>query len=215
MAIKGVLFDFDGTLTLPGAPDFPAIKRVLGCPLEHPILEFIALQPPDRRPGLVKILEEHEDLAAVSSLPNRGAESCLQVLKGKQMPMGILTRNSLRSVRRALEQFECIAIEDFVAVVTREISLPKPHPQGVLEAARQMGLVPAELAVVGDFRFDVVSGKRAGAVTILLTNGGASVMAPDDPEPDHIIGHLDELPVLLFRHPSEICIRSSKLKAES
>ncbi|MDQ1336145.1 MAG: hydrogenase expression/formation protein HypE [Thermodesulfobacteriota bacterium] len=215
MMIKGVLFDFDGTLTLPGALDFPAIKRVLGCPLEHPILEFIALQPPDQRSELLKMLEEQEDLAAGTSLPNRGAERCLQVLKDKQMPMGIVTRNSLRSVRRALEQFERIAIEDFVAVVTREVSLPKPHPQGVLEGARRMGLVPAEVAVVGDFRFDVMSGKRAGAVAILLTNGGVSVMAPDDPEPDYIIGHLDELPALLDRHPCEACIRSSKLKAQS
>jgi len=27
MIIKGVLFDFDGTLTLPGALDFPSIKE--------------------------------------------------------------------------------------------------------------------------------------------------------------------------------------------
>jgi len=116
------------------------------------------------------------------------------------MPMGILTRNSLRSVQRALEQFESVRIQDFVAVVTREISLPKPHPHGVLEGARQMGLAPAEVAVVGDFRFDVISGKRAGAVAILLTNGGASPMTPEDPEPDYIIKYLDELPELLDRH---------------
>ncbi len=195
--IRGVLFDFDGTLTLPGAIDFPRIKRMLGCPPDHPILEFIALQPPERRSDLLRILEEQEDLAAMSSLPNRGAERCIELIKARQMPMGILTRNSLRSVQRALEQFESVRIHDFAAVVTREISLPKPHPHGVLEGARQMGLAPAEVAVVGDFRFDVISGKRAGAVAILLTNGGASVMAPDDPAPDYIIGHLDELPALL------------------
>ena len=69
MAIKGVLFDFDGTLTVPGALDFPSIKRMLGCPLDHPILEFIAVQPVECRPGLLRILEEQEDLAAENSLP--------------------------------------------------------------------------------------------------------------------------------------------------
>jgi len=197
MMIKGVLFDFDGTLTLPGALDFPAIKRVLGCPVEHPILEFIASQPPEHRHALLKALDEEEELAAGASLPNHGAETCVQILKGNRMPMGILTRNSLRSVQRALDQFETVRMEDFVVVVTRDMSLPKPHPHGVLEGARRMGLAPAEVAVVGDFRFDVISGKRAGAVAILLTNGGASVMAPDDPAPDYIIGHLDELPALL------------------
>jgi phosphoglycolate phosphatase-like HAD superfamily hydrolase len=57
------------------------------------------------------------------------------------------------------------------------------------------------VAVVGDFRFDVISGKRAGAVAILLTNGGRSVMDPEDPKPDYIIAHLEELPALLDLHP--------------
>ena len=88
----------------------------------------------------------------------------------------------------------------FEVIITREMSLPKPHPEGVIRAAAEMGLSPGELLVVGDFSFDVISGKRAGAVTVLLTNGGVSVMAPEDPEPDYIIDHLEELPALLSRH---------------
>ena len=41
MIIKGVLFDFDGTLTRPGALDFPAIKQELGCPADQAILEYL------------------------------------------------------------------------------------------------------------------------------------------------------------------------------
>ena len=39
--IKGVLFDFDGTLTRPFAIDFQAIKTAIGCPPDETILEFI------------------------------------------------------------------------------------------------------------------------------------------------------------------------------
>jgi phosphoglycolate phosphatase-like HAD superfamily hydrolase len=47
--------------------------------------------------------------------------------------------------------------------------------------------------VVGDFRFDVIAGKRAGAITVLLTNNGQSAMEPGDPAPDHVVSRLDEI----------------------
>jgi len=197
MAIKGVLFDFDGTLTLPGALDFPAIKKALGCPLDQLILEFIESQPPDRQAGLMEILEEREAEAAQASLPNRGAEKCVYALRKRQIPVGILTRNRLTSVKKSLEKFKKVTIDDFDAIVTREVSLPKPHPDGVIKAANHMGLSPGELLVVGDFSFDVIAGKRAGSNTVFLTNGGQSVMAPDDPQPDYTIRHLEDLPALL------------------
>jgi len=200
MAIKGVLFDFDGTLTLPGALDFPAIKKALGCPLDQLILEFIGFQSPDRQTGLMEILEERESEAAHASFPNRGAEKCLSVLRKRQIPVGILTRNTLRSIKEALGNFEKVTIDDFDAIITRELSLPKPHPDGIIKAAGQMGFSPEELIVVGDFRLDVIAGKRAGAITVLLTNGGESAMAPDDPQPDYTISHLEDFPDLLSGH---------------
>lgn len=193
MIIKGVLFDFDGTLTHPGALDFSAIKHALGCPADQPILEYLETRPSARRAALMRILEKEEEQAALASRPNKDAEKCLSALKGKGIPIGILTRNSLNSVKKALQQFEGITINDFAAVVTRDFSPPKPHPDGVQKAATQMGLLTSELLVVGDFRFDVMAGKAAGAKTALLTNGGKSVMIPGDPDPDYTFSHLEEI----------------------
>ncbi|MBW2610034.1 MAG: HAD family hydrolase [Deltaproteobacteria bacterium] len=191
--IKGVLFDFDGTLTYPGALDFNAIRREMGCPEDRPILEYLETQEPVRRSELLKILESKEEKAAERSIPNKGAEKCLAVLLEKGLPLGILTRNSLRSVRVALERFNGIKIEDFSSIITREDSLPKPHPGGIYKAAGQMGILPSELMMVGDFRFDVMAGKAAGAFSVLLTSNGRSVMAPGDPEPDGIVDDLLEI----------------------
>ena len=195
--IKGVLFDFDGTLTLPGAIDFKSIKRELGCPLDHPILEFIAQQPEEKRISFKKILEFHEEAAARQSVPNRGVAACLLHLRKMEIPFGILTRNSLRSVQTGLLSFRCFSITDFSVVITRDNSLPKPSPDGVLKAASAMGFPPAELLVVGDFRFDVIAGKSAGAKTVLLTNGMETTMAPGDPEPDFVCRHLLEVSRIL------------------
>jgi HAD superfamily hydrolase (TIGR01509 family) len=193
MMIKGILFDFDGTLTTPGALDFPAIKRELGCPPDQAILEYLETQTPEKRSSLMKILEEIEDQAAEASRPNRGAEKCLSVFKERGIILGILTRNGLSSVKKALRKFDGITIRDFAAVITRDESLPKPHPDGVYEAARQMGLSTGEIMMVGDFRFDVMAGNAAGVKTVLLANGGRSVMLPGDPEPDYIVSHLEEM----------------------
>jgi phosphoglycolate phosphatase-like HAD superfamily hydrolase len=56
-----------------------------------------------------------------------------------------------------------------------------------------MGLAASELMVVGDFRFDVMAGKAAGACTVLLTNGRPSVMTPGDPAPDYTVACLEEI----------------------
>jgi HAD superfamily hydrolase (TIGR01509 family) len=191
--IKGVLFDFDGTLTLPGALDFPAIKREMDCPPNVPILEYLEMVPAELKPPLMKILESKEERAAEESLPNVGAEECLLTLRDKGLLLGIITRNSLPSVIRALEKFETIRLHDFAAVITRDDSLPKPHPQGVHKACERMGLVASELMVVGDFRFDVIAGKGAGSCTVLLTNGKPPPMAPGDPEPDYTVACLEEI----------------------
>jgi HAD superfamily hydrolase (TIGR01509 family) len=188
--IRGVLFDLDGTLTGPGAIDFAAIKRELRCPDEAAILEYLDTLPSVEKSGLMKILEQREEEAARASVPNEGAEECLLALKRKGIPFGILTRNSMSSVCLALEKFEGIRPEDFAALITRDDSLPKPHPDGVLQAARRMGITVSELMVVGDFRFDVLAGKAAGAFTVLLRNEGPSVMVRGDPEPDCTILHL-------------------------
>jgi HAD superfamily hydrolase (TIGR01509 family) len=191
--IKGILFDFDGTLTYPGALDFPAIKREMGLPEDKPILEYLETQPPARQASLLKILESKEEQAAKQSIPNIGAEKCLSILKHKGIPFGIHTRNSLSSVCLVLEKFNNITLKDFSAVITRENSLPKPHPDGVHQAARQMGISTSELMVVGDFRFDIMAGKAAGTLTLLLTNSAKSVMAPGDPAPDYTANYLEEI----------------------
>ena len=195
--IKGVLFDFDGTLTLPGALDFLAIKHEMNCPPDLPILEFIQTRPPEDRVGLLNLLETKEDEAARRAIPNKGAEPCIRALQQKGLPLGIITRNSLKSLQTGIENFPGLELEDFHAVVTRADSRPKPHPEGVHQAAGQMGITARELLMIGDFRFDIIAGKAAGAKTVLLTNGGESIMAPEDPEPDFVVGTLEEILFLI------------------
>lgn len=192
MVIKGVLFDFDGTLTVPGAIDFIKIKDSLGCPREKTILEFIESLDKDKQEKANRLLDRYEEEAARISLPAQGAESVIRELKEKNLPLGIITRNSLKAVLLALDNFDHIKAEDFTIILTREDTIPKPEPAGVLIAASKMDILPEELLLVGDFSLDIIAGHAAGAKTVLIVHDTIRKIPPH-PEPDYQINHLKEL----------------------
>jgi HAD superfamily hydrolase (TIGR01509 family) len=179
--IDAVVFDFDSTLTRPGALDFSVIKQAIGCPQEIPVLEYMdGIDDPARRRDMARQLDHFELEGAVASRPNQGAEQLVATIKQAGLPVGILTRNSRASVLKALENFAALSLEDIDVLITREDPVQiKPSGEGVLLAARRMGVDPAHTLVVGDFRFDMEAGRAAGALTAYLTNGG---VLPDDVE---------------------------------
>ena len=142
--IKGVLFDFDGTLTCPGSIDFKAIRKAIGCPADQAILEYIAALPEDRlRRRHQTTLNTMEMAAAAQSRPHEGAEELIRFLKAQQLPVGILTRNSLASVEKTLDNFNRTQLSDFDLIITRDDPVPpKPSPQGVLQAAGRFNIDP-------------------------------------------------------------------------
>ena len=180
-AIRAVLFDFDGTLTRPGVIDFEGIRRAIACPRGTPILEYIESLPAAAAAPAWRILERFEREAARRATPNDGAETLLAALKRRRVRRGILTRNSRASVVAALRNFRRARVADFAVVIARDhLRRQKPHPEGVLLAARRLGLPPPALLVVGDYLFDVEAGRRAGAQTAFLESRLTTVR-PDPP----------------------------------
>ena len=171
--IKAVLFDFDGTLTQPGALDFPRLKKEIGCPPDDPVLEFIDGLPTRReRERFLSVLEQFEMEAAVHSEPNPGAEDLIAYLRSKGIGVGLITRNRLSCIERALQNFDALDISDFDVVVSRETPVDiKPSGDGVLLAARTLNVDIRQVLMVGDFIFDIQAGQAAGCMTALLGDG--------------------------------------------
>ena len=203
MRVEAVLFDFDGTLTRPHSLDFLSFRKSIGCPADQFILEFIeeTLSPPEKRRALDQ-LDQFEFEAASRSEPNPGAEDLILYLRTLDIPLGIISRNSRRSIQRALQNFERIKESHFEISISRDEEVePKPSPAGVLLAAEKMEVRVDQMLVVGDFILDIDAGKRAGAPTVLLTNGGDGG-ASNRSAPDHVIHQLSELKDLVrYRRP--------------
>jgi HAD superfamily hydrolase (TIGR01509 family) len=197
LRVKAVLFDFDGTLTQPGALNFAEMRESIGCPQEKAILEYIdAIDNEKEKKRVISLLEEFELKGAETSLPGSGVDELIRYLREEGLGMGILTRNGLNPVLRALENFPGISRDDFDVIITRNDSVkPKPSPEGVCLAGERMDVHPSEMVMVGDYLFDIQAGNRAGSVTIYLKHpGGIQSLMPDA---DFTVSHLYEIPPII------------------
>jgi HAD superfamily hydrolase (TIGR01509 family) len=165
-SIKAVIFDMDGTITMPFF-DFDKIREEIG--LERnagPILEEMEKMTPTRRLEAEKILERHEQEAIEQSKLNDGARETLAELRKAKIHIGVLTRNLKDNVYAVARKHNL----HFDAVVGREDGPVKPDAFGVLYLCRQFDVKPQETMLVGDYLFDLLCAKKAGAYAVLLAN---------------------------------------------
>lgn len=184
MPIRGVLFDMDGVVVHQRL-DFLAIKREIFGSTEGFILERMESLPEAERRRAEAILERHETTAAMAAEPMDGIRPFLAWIEARHLRGGLVTRNSRKSVELVLGRLGL----RFDAVVTREDAPPKPAPDPVWLACRWMGVEPCDVVFVGDYEFDMLSGRRAGARTALLRSGTMMESA----HADFSVGSLSEL----------------------
>jgi len=187
-----VIFDLDGTLTVPYF-DFDAIRREIGLPTQPrtPILEAMETMTPAERDRCEVILVRHEEKAAHESELWDDALAVLAEIRRAGIPLGLLTRNSRRSVDMILAKhgmaFDCI--------YTREDGAIKPSPEPVRAICRRLNVDPTAAWVVGDYLFDLMSGNEAGATTVLMAGNGTIPEFAD--QANHVVRRLSELLTLL------------------
>ena len=180
-----VIFDLDGTLTKPYL-DFDAIRRELGIE-QGPILEALAKMDAAARRDAEVILLRHEWEAAKNATLYEGAVATVAECRARGYGVAILTRNS-----RAVVDY-VLAKHGFVvdAVRTREDGAIKPSAEPVLSICLELEADPTYSWMVGDYLFDILSGKAAGTRTVLMIGDGAEPAYAK--QADHVIRTLAEL----------------------
>ncbi|MEM4945638.1 MAG: HAD family hydrolase, partial [Archaeoglobaceae archaeon] len=131
------------------------------------VLESILSEKDEsRKREMLRVLEKYELESAKNAKLAFYAKELLQFLREKRIPHGIITRNSKKSVEMISKKFGL----EFDFVVTREDANPKPSPEPINLILRRFAVQPSYALFVGDFLFDLLSGKNAGVKTALIVH---------------------------------------------
>ncbi|NEZ55530.1 HAD family hydrolase [Adonisia turfae] len=165
------VFDMDGTLTL-GIHNFEAIRATLELPVGTPILESLRQLPPDIAAVKYKQLREIELDLASQATAQPGAHELLELLISQGKQIGILTRNGKDIAHETLDACGLMDFFEPALVLSRDCHAPKPEPDGILALLDTWEAPSTAAVMVGDYKFDLMAGQRAGTATIYIDTDG-------------------------------------------
>jgi HAD superfamily hydrolase (TIGR01509 family) len=159
------IFDLDGTLTV-AIHDFALIRATLGIPEGRDILGHRQALP-EAEAFLAKgRLCEMEQEIADRTEAAVGAADLVELLHSRGVRLGVLTRNTRDIALRTLGRIGLAGYFEAANVLGREEALAKPDPDGIFQLASRWRVHASALVMVGDYAFDLQTGRAAGAATI-------------------------------------------------
>lgn len=208
-----VVFDLDGTLadSLPdltqaanyacrslGLPEHPAeaIKEMIGGGERKFVERFLG---PGRQglleEGLRLFLEHYSRHCGALTRLYPGVKETLPRLAGKKL--AVLSNKLQRLTEQVLRVTGISSL--FAAVWGGGRDLPlKPAPEPLLALIKEMGVEPSRTLMVGDKLADVLAGKGAGALTLVVTYGYGDPSSLAAAGPDFLISSFPELEGILL-----------------
>lgn len=188
----GIIFDLDGTL-VDSALDFSAIRREMGLAAGASILEALERMDEANAQRCWKILERHEFQCAERSSLMPGVLDFLDHLDRLDIQRAIVTRNSSAMANAILSRCGLV----FDTVLARDDGPAKPDPWAVHYTCNLWGYHPRQVAVVGDFRFDIEAGNTAGTKTVYFTRGRNATQMEGAEQADFSLDSFDKPQALL------------------
>ncbi len=187
--VDAVLFDLDGAL-VDTAPDLAAALNAALVQNQLAELPYKTIRPivSNGANDLIKLgfgahlsTEKHEEIKtffishyqqniASKSALFEGLDEALLHLENKQVPWGIVTNKPAYLTLPLLKELKldqrasCVICGD-------QVKNPKPHPESIYLACKQMKILPDNAVYIGDAERDIRAGRLAGLKTIACAYG--------------------------------------------
>jgi phosphoglycolate phosphatase len=211
--IKGVIFDFDGTLTeltlnfghLRKEIEKVARKYVGDEEIRSQEGQYVIemIYWVEGRVGQKADSFRQEAFARLRELEMEAARGkdvypytrdVLKKLRKMDMKIGVITRSHVDVLFLVFQD-----IESYVdTIVTRdEVREVKPHPNHGIEVLRLLEINPEESILVGDHPTDVIGGKAAGMKTAGVLSGRTTREEFEEVGPTYILDDIRGIPDLL------------------
>jgi 2-phosphoglycolate phosphatase len=187
-AIRGVLFDLDGTL-LDTAHDFtdalntlraeenlpPLLHEKVRCQVSHGghalvRLSFGVLPPAEHDAMWKRLLTLYRGQLAKHTCLFSGGDEMLRDIEHRGLSWGIVTNKPGWLTEPLLIE---VNLHSRARAVVSGDTFPerKPHPRPLLHAAELMGVAPAECVYVGDAERDTQAAQAAGMYSLIAGFG--------------------------------------------
>lgn len=186
-APQAILFDLDGTL-VDTAPDLAQATNALR--IHHGLdplpFEVIRRQVSNGGSALVTLalgleatsnghpqarqflLDAYEQAVAVHSRVFSPLDAWLKEWHGDQRPWGIVTN---KPRRYTLPLLEALALQPGALLCADDLSVKKPAPEPLWEAARRLGVAPEQCWYIGDHARDIEAAVAAGMTAVAVGYG--------------------------------------------
>jgi phosphoglycolate phosphatase len=126
-----------------------------------------------------------------------GAEELLRSLKKSDVKVGVLSADTLGNIHDFLATYQ---LQSYVQLsIGIDSGPPKPDPQLVLQACRDLNVLPAQTLMIGDSEADVTMARAAQVQGAIGINFGWRTTLPDLPDTDQTLTSFKQLQILAER----------------
>lgn len=170
---RGIVLCFQTVLRRHGYTEVTdeVVKRTIGKTLEDSFSILTGITDPARLATLRKEYGAEADVHMnVNTFLFEDALATLQTLKKQGARLGIISTKYRFRIQSFLQDKAPADLLDII-VGGEDVSQPKPHPEGVLYAIRQLNVSPKEVVYVGDSTVDAETAQAAGVAFAGVTNG--------------------------------------------